>query len=216
MEDLLYSNKAASRIAALKHVSGRQEAADQQENDQRQLAMKVQDSLNRQNTANEELGLKREAQGFQTRAARRQEELQARYEAAKTPEERNAIVQQIRDLSGREPPRADSEMVKARMNLIAELGKQYGASQPIADGKPVPFETWAEPMLRAAGLGQPARAPNSQTRAFVDQPNASASAAPSFAQYAQQIRARNPGQTLTDEALKDEYASRYGKKGASE
>jgi hypothetical protein len=47
-------------------------------------------------------------------------------------------------------------MVKARMNLIAELGKQYGASQPIADGKPVPFETWAEPMLRAAGLGQAA------------------------------------------------------------
>lgn len=154
VEDLLYSNKAASRIAALKHLSGRQEAADQQENDQRQLAMKVQDSLNRQNTANEELGLKREAQGFQTRAARRQEELQARYEAAKTPEERNAIAQQIRDLSGREPPRADSEMVKARMNLIAELGKQYGASQPIADGKPVPFETWAAPMLRAAGVGQ--------------------------------------------------------------
>lgn len=216
VEDLLYSNKAASRIAALKHLSGRQEAADQQENEQRQLAMKVQDALNRQNTANEELGLKREAQGFQTRAARRQEELQARYEAAKTPEERNAIAQQIRDLSGREPPRADSEMVKARMNLIAELGKQYGASQPIADGKPVPFETWAEPMLRAAGLGQPARVPNNQTGAFVDQPNASASAAPSFAQYAQQIRARNPGQTLTDEALKAEYASRYGKKGASE
>jgi hypothetical protein len=159
VRELLFSNKAASRIAALNYMSGRQEAADQQENDQRQLAMKVQDSLNRQGIANEELGLKREAQGFQTRAARRQEELQARYEAAKTPEERNAIAQQIRDLSGREPPRADSEMVKARMNLIAELGKQYGASQPIADGKPVPFETWAEPMLRAAGLGQAAETP---------------------------------------------------------
>lgn len=157
VRELLFSNKAASRIAALNHMNGRQDAADQQENDQRQLAMKVQDSLNRQGIANEELGLKREAQGFQTRAARRQEELQARYEAAKTPEERNAIAQQIRDLSGREPPRADSEMVKARMNLIAELGKQYGASQPIADGKPVPFETWAEPMLRAAGLGQAAQ-----------------------------------------------------------
>lgn len=157
VRELLFSNKAASRIAALNHMNGRQDAADQQENDQRQLAMKVQDSLNRQGIANEELGLKREAQGFQTRAARRQEELQARYEAAKTPEERSAIAQQIRDLSGREPPRADSEMVKARMNLIAELGKQYGASQPIADGKPVPFETWAEPMLRAAGLGQAAQ-----------------------------------------------------------
>ena len=48
------------------------------------------------------------------------------------------------------------------MNLIAELGKQYGASQPIADGKPVPFETWAEPMLRAAGLGQQTQAAGQQ------------------------------------------------------
>ena len=52
----------------------------------------------------QELGMRREAQGFQTREAQRKESLQARYEAAKTPEERSAIAQQIRDLSGKQEP----------------------------------------------------------------------------------------------------------------
>lgn len=52
----------------------------------------------------QEMGLRREAQGFQTREAQRKESLQARYEAAKTPEERAAIAQQIRDLSGKQEP----------------------------------------------------------------------------------------------------------------
>ena len=52
----------------------------------------------------DELGLKREAQGFQTREAQRREGLVAKYEAAKTPEEKSAIAQQIRDLSGKQEP----------------------------------------------------------------------------------------------------------------
>ena len=52
----------------------------------------------------QELGMRREAQSFQTREAQRKESLQARYEAAKTPEERAAIAQQIRDLSGKQEP----------------------------------------------------------------------------------------------------------------
>lgn len=156
IREMLGSNNARARTAALGFVAGGRDAAQRSAQSAQELALRQQEMQGRKGIANDELGLKREAQGFQTRAARRQEELQAKYEAAKTPEERSAVAQQIRDLSGREPPRADSEMVKARMNLIAELGKQYGASQPIADGKPVPFETWAEPMLRAAGLGQAA------------------------------------------------------------
>lgn len=50
----------------------------------------------------DELDLKRAAQGFQTRAALRQENLSKKYEAATTPEERAAIAQQIRDLSGKQ------------------------------------------------------------------------------------------------------------------
>ena len=52
----------------------------------------------------EELGLKREAQGFQTRAAKRLEDLQNSYLAAKTPEERTAIAQQLRELRGKDQP----------------------------------------------------------------------------------------------------------------
>jgi len=44
-----------------------------------------------------------EARGFQSRALARQEKLYAKYEAA-APEERTAIAQQIRELSGREAP----------------------------------------------------------------------------------------------------------------
>lgn len=49
----------------------------------------------------DELGLKREAAGFQTRAAKRLEDLQNRYQSAKTPEERTAIAQQLRELQGK-------------------------------------------------------------------------------------------------------------------
>lgn len=149
VRELLFSNKAASRIAALNYMSGRQEAADQQENDQRQLAMKVQDSLNRQGIANEELGLKREAQGFQTRAQARQEALQARYEAAKTPEERSAIAQQIRDLGGKEFPN--------RFTVVP------GGQAFNPDGTPYTL---------------PARVLNNQTGAFVDQPGQGAGQQP--------------------------------------
>lgn len=52
----------------------------------------------RNTLATEELGLKREAAGFQTRAAGRLEKLYERYDAAKTQDERKAIAQQIREL----------------------------------------------------------------------------------------------------------------------
>lgn len=59
-----------------------------------------------------ELGMKREAQGFQTREAQRRRSL-AKYEAAKTPEERAQIAQQIRDMSGREPAKPDNGLAVA-------------------------------------------------------------------------------------------------------
>ena len=52
----------------------------------------------------EELGLKREAQGFQTRAAKRLEDLQSSYQSAKTPEERASIAQQMRELQVKDAP----------------------------------------------------------------------------------------------------------------
>ena len=51
--------------------------------------------------AGEELSMRREAAGFQTRAAKRLEDLQASYQSAKTPEERSALARQIREISGK-------------------------------------------------------------------------------------------------------------------
>ncbi|MFG5779857.1 hypothetical protein ACFIQF_22585 [Comamonas sp. J-3] len=48
------------------------------------------------------LGLEQQVRGFDIRSAERTEKLHQKYEAAKTPEEKSAIAQQIRDLSGKQ------------------------------------------------------------------------------------------------------------------
>ncbi|MDD2978249.1 hypothetical protein [Aquabacterium sp.] len=92
----------------------------------------------------QEMGLRREAQGFQTREAQRKESLQARYEAAKTPEERSAIAQEIRDLSGKNEP--------ANRFTVVPGGQAFNP-----DG---------------TAYTLPARVLNNQTGQFVDQPQA--------------------------------------------
>ena len=52
----------------------------------------------------DEFGLKKEAAGFQTRAAKRLEDLQNSHQSAKTPEERAAIAQQLRELQVKDAP----------------------------------------------------------------------------------------------------------------
>lgn len=54
--------------------------------------------------ARDEFNLKKEAAGFQTRAAKRLEDLQASYQSAKTPEERAGIAQQLRELQAKDAP----------------------------------------------------------------------------------------------------------------
>lgn len=51
---------------------------------------------------NRRMGLEEQARGFDIRAGERQEKLYQKYEAAKTPEEKAAVAQQIRDLSGKQ------------------------------------------------------------------------------------------------------------------
>ena len=68
----------------------------------------------------DEFGLKKEAAGFQTRAAKRLEDLQNSYQSAKTQEERTAIAQQLRELQVKDAP--------------AEWGVQVTPSIKNADG----------------------------------------------------------------------------------
>lgn len=58
-----------------------------------------------------QLDLQRNAQGFTTRQGERQEKLYAEYEAAKTPEEQNAVARKIAALSGKTTDPKDNFMV---------------------------------------------------------------------------------------------------------
>lgn len=99
----------------------------------------------------DELDLKRAAQGFQTRAALRQENLSQKYEAATTPEERAAIAQQIRDLSGKQD--------HANRFTVVPGGQEI------------------DPTSNQL-VTRPARVLNNQTGQFVDQPKPSGRTSP--------------------------------------
>ena len=95
-----YDMKAAQENAATQREGIQQQGANQRTGMQEQGANAragARDAL-----ASRELDLKSEAQGFQTRAARRQENLQERYQNAKTDQERTAIAQEIRALAGKD------------------------------------------------------------------------------------------------------------------
>ena len=138
VRDMLANGNSRDRAAALGFMAGGRDAG-----------MRQQEVEGRQDLAGQELGIKLEAQGFQTRAAKRQEELQARYEAAKTQEERAAIAQQIRDLSGKEIPNRFTVVPGGQ--AITEAGVPYT---------------------------QASRVFNNQTGQFVDQPASAVPAPP--------------------------------------
>ena len=105
IRDMVVRGNSRDRAAALGFMGGRQDAADRYDLTRQDQALRQQDALARQGIAADEIGLKREAQGFQSAAARRQEALQAQYDEAKTPEERATIAQKIRDLTGKQDNR---------------------------------------------------------------------------------------------------------------
>ncbi len=185
VRDMLTSGNTRDRASALGFMAGNRDANLKAAQIDQEQALRQAEMEGRQDLANADFGLRREAAGFQTRAQAQQEALQARYEAAKTPEERSAIAQQIRDLSGKiESPKNNFITVGGGQEWDPAANAMRNVPQRLID-----LRTGKE-----VGGGQQA-----------------VSAAPSFAQYAQQIRARNPGQTLTDDVLKAQYASRYGK-----
>lgn len=100
--------------------------------------------------AQNEFGLRKEAAGFQTRAAKRLEDLQNSYQSAKTPEERAAIVQRMRDLQVKDAP--------------AEWGVHVTPSIKNADGSTTEgsvyrFNKTTGQTERVDGAGQPALPP---------------------------------------------------------
>lgn len=95
-------------VAAMRENAGIQREGMQQAGATTRTGMTEQGANSREAGRNalatDEFGLRREAAGFQTRAAKRLEDLQASYQSAKTPEERAGIAQQLRELQGKEQP----------------------------------------------------------------------------------------------------------------
>lgn len=94
------STRAPSRAELLNDRLARADAAQNLE--EQRLGFQSQEARARLALDQQRLASEIEGRGFQTRAAQRQEALYQKYEAAKTPEERAAIAQQIRDLAGQE------------------------------------------------------------------------------------------------------------------
>lgn len=100
--------------------------------------------------AGEEMGLKRTAAGFQTRALQRVENLQTRYEAEKDPAKRSELARQLREIQGKEQP--------------SEWGIQVTPATKNADGSTTEgsvyrFNRATGQTERVDGAGQPALPP---------------------------------------------------------
>ena len=125
------------------------------------MAMQAADISSRNKIADQNLGVTREtlalatkkdqrdaeASGFQTRAAGRLESLHTAYEAAKTPEQKSAIAEQIRVMSGKEKapnnrftvvPEYDGNGTRIGTTVLDESGKSVNTqgqqkAQPLSN-----------------------------------------------------------------------------------
>lgn len=92
-------------VATLRENAGMQREGMQQTGATTRTGMQEQGAntrdAGRAALARDEFGLMKDAAGFQTRAAKRLEDLQASYQSAKTPEERAGIARQLRELQGK-------------------------------------------------------------------------------------------------------------------
>jgi hypothetical protein len=143
VRDMLVNGNSRDRASALGFMAGNRDAAQRGTQTEQELALRQQDSAAKSVTS----GLSNQAQVLELQKAQRQADLQARYEAAKTPEERSAISQQIRDLGGKEFPN--------RFTVV-------------------PGGQEIDPTTNQL-VTRPARVINNQTGAFVDQPKAATS-----------------------------------------
>lgn len=146
VRDMLVNGNSRDRASALGFMAGNRDAAQRGTQTEQELALRQQDLQGRQGIANEDLGLRREAQGFQTAAQRQVQALQQQYIAEADPAKRNELARQLTVMQGKAPP---------DRFLVAGGGQEF---DPGAGA------------LRT----MPARVFDSRTGAFVDQPKTAA------------------------------------------
>ena len=153
-DQALRQSQPGADVAAMRENAGIQREGMQQAGATARTDMQEQGANTREAgrtaIAQGEFGLKQTAAGFQTRAAKRLEDLQNSYQSAKTPEERAAIAQQLRELQGKNAP--------------AEWGVQVTPSIKNADGSTTEgsvyrFNKATGQTERVDGAGQPALPP---------------------------------------------------------
>ena len=102
------NNESEMEKTRMQGQTSRDVAAMRESGDTGRTAMRETGETGRANARNAidqgRLGLEQQVRGVDIRAGERQEKLHQKYEAAKTPEEKGAIAQQIRDLSGKSEP----------------------------------------------------------------------------------------------------------------
>lgn len=98
--------EAQRDVATLREQGDTGRTAMRERGDTGRAVLREQGDTTRANARNAidqgRLGLEQQVKGFDIRAGQRQESLVQRYEAAKTPEEKSAIAQQIRELAGKQ------------------------------------------------------------------------------------------------------------------
>ena len=102
-----------------------------------------------------ELGLKREAAGFQTRAAKRSESAYDNYSKAKTDEDRQAIAKQFPDLFGQAKDAAHRmEVVRGKTDpMTGQSSGDYVVVQDPKTGEVRQIQMGAAPAPQARAVG---------------------------------------------------------------
>ena len=107
-DQALQQAQPAMEQAAMRETGANQRTAVQDAGATTRAGMQEQGALarevNRNAIAQGDLGLRREAQGFKTRAAAQLEALQNAYTAEKNPAKQAEIARQIREIQGKEQP----------------------------------------------------------------------------------------------------------------
>lgn len=152
LRDLLVNGNSRDRASALGFMGGNRDANMKNAQVEQDQALRQQELEGRQNIANEELGLKREAQGFQSAAQRQIQALQEKLVAEQDPAKRNELSRQLLVLQGKAPP---------DRYLVAGGGQEYDAGAGALRTLPARvFDSRAGVFIKQPGDGSTAAVQN--------------------------------------------------------
>lgn len=143
IRDMLVKGNSRDRASALGFMGGNRDAGARQAQTSQELALRQQEIQGRQGIANEDLGMRKEAQGFQSTSQRQIQALQQQYLNETDPGKKTEIERSIRLLSGQVAPKAPFQIAMAEEPVDPtrpELGMRktpYVVDPGTGQGRPV-------------------------------------------------------------------------------